>query len=181
MLEQPGFCRTCSETKLLVFPLGGSFVLDRPSLCGLANFFFFDRPSLCGLAKCFGQAPFVWTGYLNRLMRKPTICICENKDTDQLHGTAKLISACVFATRIEQFLYFLNQKFPFSSYLPTARFLSHQFGNDIVGFSRTGRLICFGQAQFVWNGKAFLADPFESRTYVKRKKIHQHIFINLFY
>ena len=81
---------------------------------------------------------------------------------------AKLICACVFATRIERFLYFLNQKFPFSSYLPTARFLSHQFGKDIVGFP-TRRLICFGQAQFVWNGKAFLADPFESRTYVKKK------------
>ena len=24
--------------------------------------------------------------YLSRLMRKPTICICENKDADQLHG-----------------------------------------------------------------------------------------------
>ena len=34
----------------------------------------------------------------SRLMRKPTICICENKDADQI--TAKLISAFVFATRI---------------------------------------------------------------------------------
>ena len=24
--------------------------------------------------------------YLSRLMRKPTICICENKDADQLRG-----------------------------------------------------------------------------------------------
>ena len=31
-------------------------------------------------------------------MRKPTICICENKDADQVN--AKLISAFVFATRI---------------------------------------------------------------------------------
>ena len=40
-------------------------------------------------------------------MRKPTICICF---------TAKLISAFVFATRIVQFLFFLNPKFPFSSH-----------------------------------------------------------------
>ena len=27
MLVQPGFCRTCSKTKLLVFPRGGSFII----------------------------------------------------------------------------------------------------------------------------------------------------------
>ena len=45
-------------------------------------------------------------------MRKPTICISENKDADQLRGNreadAKLISAFVFATWIVQSLYFLN-------------------------------------------------------------------------
>ena len=50
-------------------------------------------------------------------MRKPTICICENKDADQLRGTAKLISAFVFATWIVQSLYFLNPKFQASSHL----------------------------------------------------------------
>ena len=55
-------------------------------------------------------------------MRKPTICICENKDADQLRGnreadTAKLISAFVFATRIVHFLFFLNPKFNASSHL----------------------------------------------------------------
>ena len=59
---------------------------------------------------------------MSRLMRKPTICICENKDADQLRSncdavTAKLISAFIFATRIVQFLYFLNPKFPVSSHL----------------------------------------------------------------
>ena len=49
-------------------------------------------------------------------MRKPTICIGENKDADQLRGTAKLISAFVFATRIVQFLFYLNPKFQASSY-----------------------------------------------------------------
>ena len=42
-------------------------------------------------------------------MGKPTICIGENKDADQL------ISAFVFATQIVQFLFYLNQKFQASS------------------------------------------------------------------
>ena len=46
-------------------------------------------------------------------MGKPTICICENKYADQL--TAKLISFFVFATRIVQFLFYLNPKFQASS------------------------------------------------------------------
>ena len=51
-------------------------------------------------------------------MRQPTICICENKGVDQLRGfTAQLISAIVFATQIEQSLYFLNPKFQASSHL----------------------------------------------------------------
>ena len=48
-------------------------------------------------------------------MGKTTICIGENKDADQLRGTAKLISAFVFATRIVQFLFYLNPKFQASS------------------------------------------------------------------
>ena len=44
-------------------------------------------------------------------MGKPTICIGENKDADQL------ISAFVFAPRIVQFLFFLNPKFQASSLL----------------------------------------------------------------
>ena len=51
-------------------------------------------------------------------MRKSTICICENKDADQLRVvTPKLISAYVFATQIVQFFYFLNPKFQASSHL----------------------------------------------------------------
>ena len=42
-------------------------------------------------------------------MKKPTICIGENKGADQL------ISAFVFATRIVQFLFYLNPKFQASS------------------------------------------------------------------
>ena len=53
--------------------------------------------------------------YMSRVMRKPTFCICENKDADQL--TAKLISAFVFATRIVQSLFYLNPKFQASNHL----------------------------------------------------------------
>ena len=45
-------------------------------------------------------------------MGKATICIGKNEDTGQLRSAAKLIGAFVFATGIEQFLYFLNPKFP---------------------------------------------------------------------
>ena len=55
--------------------------------------------------------------YLSLVLRKPAFCICENKDADQLRGTAKLISAFVFATRIVQSLYYLNPKFHASKHL----------------------------------------------------------------
>ena len=46
--------------------------------------------------------------YLSHPIRKPTICICENKGTDQLRS---------FATRIVHFLFFINLKFQASSLL----------------------------------------------------------------
>ena len=48
-------------------------------------------------------------------MGKPTICICENKDADQLRGNRKADHAFVFATQIVYFLFFLNPKFQDSS------------------------------------------------------------------
>ena len=54
--------------------------------------------------------------HLSLVMRKPAFCICENKDADQLRGTAKLISAFVFAIQIVQSLFFLNPKFLASSH-----------------------------------------------------------------
>ena len=44
-------------------------------------------------------------------MGKPTICIGENKDADQLRGNRE----ADFATRIVQFLFYLNPKFEASS------------------------------------------------------------------
>ena len=52
---------------------------------------------------------------MSRLVGKPTICIGENKGADQQAKTKAQISAFVFATRILQFLYFLNPKFQASS------------------------------------------------------------------
>ena len=48
-------------------------------------------------------------------MGKPTICIGENKDADQLRGHREADHAFVFATRIVQFLFYLNPKFQASS------------------------------------------------------------------
>ena len=52
---------------------------------------------------------------MNRLMRKPTIFICETKAQISFAVTAKLISAFVFSTRIVQFLFYLNPNFQASS------------------------------------------------------------------
>ena len=54
--------------------------------------------------------------HLSRIVGKPTICICETKAQISFAVTAKLISAFVFATRIEQFLFDLYPKIKASSY-----------------------------------------------------------------
>ena len=54
---------------------------------------------------------------MSRLMRKPTICICENKDADQLRGNREDDQRLFFATRIVHFLFFLNPEFQASSLL----------------------------------------------------------------
>ena len=51
-------------------------------------------------------------------MEKPTICIGENKDTDQLRSNCEANQRiCFRCTRIVQFLYFLIPKFPVSNNL----------------------------------------------------------------
>ena len=55
---------------------------------------------------------------LSRLMRKPTICICETKGADQLRNCEadqRIWFSYRDSTGIVQFLYFLNPKFPASS------------------------------------------------------------------
>ena len=63
-------------------------------------------------------------------MGKPTICIGENKDADQLRGNREADHAFVFATRIVQFLFYLYPKFQASS-----------------SFLRLYRLVCVGPIQ----------------------------------
>ena len=46
-----------------------------------------------------------------RLMRKPTICICENKDAHQLRGNREADQRLVFAKQIVQSLFYLYPKF----------------------------------------------------------------------
>ena len=83
---------------LVIFPRG---IADLPEV------------SCLGFLSSFTVSFSLILPYLSRLMGKPTICIGEDKDADQLRGviTAKLISAFVFATRIVQFLFHLNPKF----------------------------------------------------------------------
>ena len=50
-------------------------------------------------------------------MGKPTSCIGENKDADQLRGNREADHAFVFATRIVHFLFISNPKFQASSLL----------------------------------------------------------------
>ena len=59
---------------------------------------------------------YIWCYYkveMSRHMGKPTVCLGENKGADQLRSSQ--ISAIVFATRIVQFLFYLNPKFQDSS------------------------------------------------------------------
>ena len=52
---------------------------------------------------------------MSRIVRKPDFCLGETKAQISFAVTAKLISAFVFATRIVQFLFYLNPKLQASS------------------------------------------------------------------
>ena len=83
-------------------------------------------------------------------MRKPTICICENKDADQLRGNRKADQRLCFR--------FMDSTLPL---LPkseifcacTGRFVSDLFGNHIVSFP-TRRL------NFVYLHRTYIVDAF---------------------
>ena len=51
------------------------------------------------------------------IVSKPTFRICQKQRSRSASQAAKLISAFVFATRLVQFIYFLNPKFSASSRL----------------------------------------------------------------
>ena len=50
-------------------------------------------------------------------MRIPTLCICENKDADQLRGICEADQCLRFRYTDGSFLYFLKPKCPASSHL----------------------------------------------------------------
>ena len=72
-----------------------------------------------------GRSILVSTGgdHVSRVMRKPSFCICKNKDADQLCGNRTADQPLCFryiASTIPHhiiILYFLNTKFPASSLL----------------------------------------------------------------
>ena len=84
--------------------------------------------------------------YLSSLMRKPTICICENKDADQLRGNREADQCLCFRYRdstIPLFSKFIQNFQPLTIFCDcTAWFVSDLVGTQIVGFL-THRLILF--------------------------------------
>ena len=78
-------------------------------------------------------------------MRKPTFCICENKDADQLRGHRKADQRLCFPYIDSTIPLF--SKSEISSLLPSSKvvqpgFVSDQVGNQNIGFLMT-RLISF--------------------------------------
>ena len=87
-------------------------------------------------------------------MGKQTICICENKNADQLRSNREADHAFVFATPIVHFLHFLNPKFQATSHLLdcTGRFVSDLFRTTLV-FSWCGSnaiaIECYSPVQII--------------------------------
>ena len=78
-------------------------------------------------------------------MGKPTICICENKDADQLRGNREADQRLCFRYKDSTIPLLSRSKISKSLAIfcaCTARFVSDLFGNHIVGFP-TRRLICY--------------------------------------
>ena len=63
------------------------------------------------------DAAHMSNAHMSRDMRKPDLCLCENKGADHSAVTAQLISAFDFTTRIVQFLLYLYSKFQDSNLL----------------------------------------------------------------
>ena len=90
-------------------------------------------------------------------MRKPAFAYAKTKAQISFAITAKLISAFVFATRVEKSLYFLNTKFQASSHLlwmyspvcvepgrkPRRPVFSQRGSFDFYGGSGFGAVRCF--------------------------------------
>ena len=77
---------------------------------------------------------------MSRIMKKPTFCICENKDADQLRGNREADQRLCFHyidSTIPPTFYIRNFK-PLAIFCScTAWFVSDQVGNQNVGFLMT--------------------------------------------
>ena len=75
-------------------------------------------------------------------MGKPTICICENKDADQLRGNREADQRLCFRYSDSTIPLLLKSEISLALFCAcTGRFVSDLFGNHIVGFP-TRRLKC---------------------------------------
>ena len=77
-------------------------------------------------------------------MRKPTFCICENKDADQLRGDREADQRLCFRYKDSTIPLLSKSEFKHLAIFCgcTARFVSDQVGNQNVGFLMT-RLKCY--------------------------------------
>ena len=87
-----------------------STMISKGLLTGLSEFVFFAY-----LIILTGQS--LVSSPLSRVMRKPTFCICENKDADQLCCNREADQRLCFRYIDSISIYFLNLKFQASSYL----------------------------------------------------------------
>ena len=71
---------------------------------------------------------------MSRLMGKPTICIGENKDADQLRGNREADQRLCFRYSDSTISLLLKSEFLACFSDCTGRFVSDLFGNHIVGF-----------------------------------------------
>ena len=103
MLVQPGLCRTCSETTLLVFPRGGSF--DHCSIVGTL----FSHDSSCGQA--VKSTDFI-TGvnHLSHLVGKPTMWFPNRSSTNRAVQAQKQARSLKFRSYVEEELYYPSSK-----------------------------------------------------------------------
>ena len=79
-------------------------------------------------------------------MGKPTICIGENKDADQLRGNREADQRLCFRYSDSTIPVLLKSETLFCAF--TGRFVSDLFGNHIVGFP-TRRLIFLSRTHYM--------------------------------
>ena len=105
-------------------------------------------------------------------MRKPTFCICENKDADQLRGNREADQRLCFRYR-DSAIPLLSKSGIFKPLAIfcgcAARFVSDQVGNRNVGFLMT-RLICHrkypSNALYIMITRPCDLSPLESHFYI---------------